>query len=139
LFNSGIFLVSIAGVIAVINILLISVFRRVREIGMLRAIGASDFFIRSLIYCENITVALIAGCAGVAAGGIFFQWINGLDLHVPNELLATILGGTVLRIEFLPDVAVVSIIIAVLLGLAATVYPVEAAVRIEPEAAVRRG
>ena len=50
LINSGIFLVSIAGVIAIINILLISVLRRVREIGTLRAIGASDVYIRSLFY-----------------------------------------------------------------------------------------
>ena len=139
LFNAGIFLVSVAGVIAVINILLISVFRRVREIGTLRAIGAPDLFIRSLIYCENTVIAVIAGCAGVAAGVVFLRWINGLDLHISNELIVSILDGAILRFEFMPRVAVVSVAAAVLLGLAATVYPVEAAVRIEPETAVRKG
>ena len=139
LFNAGIFLVSIVGVVAVINILLISVFRRVREIGTLRAIGASDRYIRSLIYSENILVALIAGFAGVAGGAFFLRWINSLNLHISNDLIASVLNGPVLRLEFLPNVAAGSFALAVALAMAATVYPVEAAVRIEPVVAVQRG
>jgi ABC-type antimicrobial peptide transport system permease subunit len=139
LFNSGIFLVSVVGVVAVINILLISVFRRVREIGTLRAIGASDFYIRSLIYCENIFIAFTAGLAGVTAGSLFFRWLNSMNLRINNKLIAAVLDGPVVRIEFLPPLAVFSFFVAVLLGMAATVYPVEAAVRIEPVTAVQRG
>ena len=139
LFNSGIFLVSVVGVIAVINILLISVFRRVREIGTLRAIGAPDGYVRSLIYCENFFLALVAGCGGVVCGFVFARWVNGLGLRISNELISSVLGGPVVQVEFLPQVAAFSVVVAVLLGLAATVYPVEAAVRIEPEVAVRRG
>jgi ABC-type lipoprotein release transport system permease subunit len=139
LFNSGIFIVSIVGVIAIINILLISVFRRVREIGTLRAIGASDFYIRALIYSENIYIALAAGFTGVCGGALFLQWINSLNIHISNDLIVSVLDRTALQIEFLPHVALVSFAIAVFLVLAAGVYPVEAAVRIEPETAVRRG
>ena len=139
LFNAGIFLVSVAGVIAAINIILISVFRRTREIGTLRAIGASDTYIRLLFFSENLGIALIAGFAGVLGGLVFVRWINALDLRIPNELIASILGGSVLRLEFIPNIAVFSLIIAVVLGLIASVYPVEAAVRIDPIVAVRRG
>ena len=139
LFNSGIFLVSVVGVIAVINILLISVFRRVREIGTLRAIGAPDGYVRSLIYCENFFLALVAGCVGVLCGFVFSRWVNSLGIRIPNDLIGSVLGGPLVQVEFLPRLAGVSVVVAVLLGLAATVYPVEAAVRIEPEVAVRRG
>jgi len=139
LFNSGIFLVGIAGVIAVINILLISVFRRVWEIGTLRAIGASDTFIRSLVYAENFIIAIVAGFLGVSGGLLFSGWVNSLNLRLSNELLVSVTGDPVLRLESLPHVAVISIFLAILLGLAASVYPVETAVRIEPGAAVRRG
>ena len=139
LFNAGIFLVSVVGVIAVVNILLISVFRRVREIGTLRAIGASDFYIRSLIYLENVLVALFAGIAGIAAGYLFLWLINGMALPISNELVASVLNRTSLWLDFLPDVAVFSFGVAVLLGLAATVYPVETAVRIKPVVAMQRG
>ena len=139
LYNAGIFLVSIAGVITVINILLIAVFRRTKEIGTLRAIGASDSYIRSLILSENLIIALFAGFAGVGGGFLFLQWINSLDFRIYNELLVSMMGGPVLQIGFFPPLAVLSFFIAVALALVASLYPVQAAVRIEPMAAVRRG
>jgi ABC-type lipoprotein release transport system permease subunit len=54
-------------------------------------------------------------------------------------LIISLLGGPVLQVESLPHIAFFSFVIAVILVLAASVYPVEAAVRIEPMAAVRRG
>jgi len=139
LFNAGVFLVGIASVIAVINILLLSVFRRVREIGTLRAIGATDAYIRYLIYSENFIIAIVAGFLGVLGGFLFSQWVNSLNLNISNRLLVSIMGGSILQLEFLPHITVISLLVAVLLGFVASVYPVETAVRITPEAAVRRG
>jgi ABC-type lipoprotein release transport system permease subunit len=139
LYNMGVFLMSVAGVIAVINILLIAVFRRTRELGTLRAIGASDAYIRSLILSENLIIAAIAGFAGVLGGFLFIRWVNGLGFRIANELIVSMLGGPVLRLDFLPGIAFFSFLMAVVLGLIASIYPVEAAVRIEPMAAVRRG
>jgi len=139
LFNMGIFLVCVAGVITAINILLISVFRRTREIGTLRAIGASDSFIRSLILQENIVIAIIAGFAGVFGGFLFLRWVNTLALQIPNELLTSLLGGPVLTLEFLPNIASASFVLAVVLGFFASIYPMETTVRIEPMAALRQG
>ena len=139
LYNAGILLVSIAGVITVINILLIAVFRRTKEIGTLRAIGASDTYIRSLILSENLIIAAFAGFSGVLGGFLFLQWINSLNFRIYNELLVSMLGGPVLQIAFFPPLAVISFFVAVVLALVASLYPVEAAVRIEPMAAVRRG
>jgi putative ABC transport system permease protein len=139
LFNVGVFLVSVAGIITVINILLIAVFRRTREIGTLRAIGASDGYIRLLILGENLFIALLAGFAGVMGGFGFLKMINRMEIGIPNKLVASLLGGDVLRVELLPHIAVYSCIGAVLLGIAASLYPVEIAVRIEPVTAVRRG
>ena len=139
LFNSGITLVCIVGIIAIINILLVSVFRRVREIGTLRAIGASDSFIRSLIYCENFFISVIAGFAGIFFGIIFIYAVNHLGIAIKNELIISVLDGSVLYIDFLPNIAVSSFSLAVFLGFAASIYPVETAVRLEPMTALRRG
>ena len=62
-----------------------------------------------------------------------------MEIVISNELIASMLGGAVLRVGFLPHVAVLSFVVALILGIAASVYPVETAVRIEPMAAVRRG
>jgi len=139
LYNSGIFLVCVAGIISVINLLLITVFRRTREIGTLRAIGAPDMYIRSLMICENLIIAVIAGFAGIAAGLLFMSWVNSLDLRITNDLIVSILGGQVLKFEFLPQAALISFLMAVLFALAASIYPVEVTVRIDPITAVQRG
>ena len=139
LFNGGVFLVAIAGVIAAINVLLIFVFRRIREIGTLRTIGASDGYIRSLIFYENIIISFIAGFLGILGGGLFFKWINSHNIYINNSLIVSLLGGTELNFEFFPHIAAISLAAAILLGFAASLYPVEMAVRIEPMAAVRKG
>jgi ABC-type lipoprotein release transport system permease subunit len=139
LFNAGVLLVSVAGVITAINILLIAVFRRTREIGTLRAIGASDSYIRSLIYTENIIISIASGIAGVCFGFLFMRWISSLGIIVTNNLVASLLGGSVLQIDIVPQTAVFSFFVALVLGIAASIYPVEAAVRIQPMAALRRG
>jgi len=138
-FNIGGFLVSIAGIIVVVNILLIAVFRRTREIGTLRAIGASDSYIRFLVMGENCTIAFLAGVTGVAAGMAFLRLVNSMNIVIPNDLIAALLGGKILAIGFLPLTALVSFCIALFLGAAASVYPVETAVRIDPITAVREG
>jgi len=139
LFNAGIVLVCVAGVITVINILLISVFRRTREIGTLRAIGASDMFISSLILLENIILSVFAGTAGIIAGSVFMKLINSLTIRIPNELIASLFGGSVLSFEFIPRVAGFSFLLALLLGIIVSIYPVYVTLRIEPMEAVRQG
>jgi len=139
LFNIGIFLISIAGAIAAVNIHLISVFRRTREIGTLRAIGASNNYIRSLILTENIIIAITAGILGILGGISFSGFIDGKSLDITNNLILSMLGGSVLQMDFLPHIAVFSFLMAIFLGFTASLYPLEAAVKIEPIAAVRRG
>jgi ABC-type antimicrobial peptide transport system permease subunit len=138
-FNIGGFLVSIAGIFVVVNILLISVFRRTREIGTLRAIGASDRQIRFLVMGENCFIAFLSGIAGITGGIFFLRMLNSLNITIPNEMIASLLGSSLLYIGFLPLTAAVSFFIALFLGAAASMYPVETAVRIEPIVAVRQG
>ncbi|MDR2942565.1 MAG: FtsX-like permease family protein [Treponema sp.] len=139
LFNMGIFLVCVAGVITVINILLIGVFRRTREIGTLRAIGASGIYIASLVLQENLVLTAFAGAAGIFGGALFIKWINSLSVIIPNELIASLLGGNVLSLGFIPHVAVLSFVLAVALGIVVSIYPVYVTVRVEPMSAVRHG
>jgi ABC-type antimicrobial peptide transport system permease subunit len=139
LFNIGVFLVCIAGVITVINILLIGVLRRTREIGTLRAIGASDMYIASLILQENLVLTVFAGAVGILGGILFIKWINSLSMIIQNELIASLLGGNVLSLGFIPSVAVLAFILAVLLGIVVSIYPINVTVRVEPMEAVRKG
>ncbi|MDR2658694.1 MAG: FtsX-like permease family protein [Spirochaetaceae bacterium] len=137
LFNAGIALVGFAGVIAIINIMLIAVFRRTREIGTLRAIGAGDFYIRALILCENGIIGIFAGLIGVIAGIVVLRIVNGMNININNELIAGLLGGDVLAVDFSPFTVLLSFLTAFVLSIIASIYPVETAVKIQPIVAIR--
>jgi ABC-type lipoprotein release transport system permease subunit len=137
LFNSGVALACFTGIIAIINIMLIAVFRRQREIGTLRAIGASGSYIRSLIICENGCLGVFAGFAGIAAGIFVLRAVNGLGITIENDLIAGLLGGEILTIDFSPSAALFSFTAALVLSVLASIYPVETAVKIQPIAAIR--
>ena len=139
LFNVGMILVCIAGIITVINIILISVFRRTREIGTLRAMGASDLYISSLILLENLVLSVFAGAAGILGGFIFIKCINYLSVEIKNELISSLFGGSVLNLEFIPHIAVISFLLAALLGIIVSIYPIRVTLKIEPVEAVRQG
>jgi ABC-type antimicrobial peptide transport system permease subunit len=139
LFNMGIFLVCVAGVITAINILLIGVFRRTREIGTLRAIGASDMYIASLVLQENLVLTIFAGATGILGGALFIKWINSLSILIPNNLISSLLGGNILSLGFIPFVAVLSFVLAVALGVVVSIYPIHVTIRVEPMEAVRHG
>jgi ABC-type lipoprotein release transport system permease subunit len=139
LFNAGVVLVSIACVLAVLNILLIAVFRRTKEIGTLRAIGARDRSIRLLVLTENGVLGFAAGVAGVMLGVAALAIVNGARVRLSNELLSSILGGEVLNIAFSPPLALLSVLVALALSVISSLYPVEMAVKIAPIVAVQNG
>jgi ABC-type lipoprotein release transport system permease subunit len=139
LFNAGIVLVSIACVLAVVNILLIAVFRRTKEIGTLRAIGARDRSIRMLILWENGTLGVAAGITGVLFGSLLLAVINAVRIELPNELLSSILGCEILNVAFSPALALLSVLVALALSVVSSLYPVEMAVQIAPIVAVQNG
>jgi ABC-type lipoprotein release transport system permease subunit len=139
LFNAGVILVSIACVLAVVNILLIAVFRRTKEIGTLRAIGARDRSIRLLVLSENCALGITAGIIGVLSGVVILALVNSAGIRLPNELLSSVLGGEILTVAFSPSLALLSILVALALSVFSSLYPVEMAVKIAPIVAVQNG
>ena len=139
LFNAGVVLVSIACILAVVNILLIAVFRRTKEIGTLRAIGARDRSIRLLVLTENGALGGAAGVLGVMLGVLILAIVNGAEIRLSNELLSSILGGEILHIAFSPLLALLSLLVALALSVLSSLYPVEMAVKIAPIVAVQNG
>src|SRR6185503_15727753 len=79
------------------NSLFLSIHERTREIGMLRAVGATGAQIRRVIRYESVITSLIGGILGTAVG-VLFAWLTtfavkdlGVGFTVPVAQLAVFL------------------------------------------------
>ena len=112
----------LVGGIGIMNIMLVSVTERTREIGLRKAVGANNFNIMSQFLVEAIIVTLVGGIIGIVGGAIVSFFIF---------LIANFLGYDW---EF--SVSFLSIILAVgvssLVGLVFGLYPARKAAKLEP-------
>jgi len=139
MYNGGFLLVVFAGIIAIVNILIISIYERTGEIGTLRAIGATKKYILSLIFIENLILSFLGGLLAITGGEIIRQIINRTHIAISNSVVQSLMGGTVLKLSFSPSVAFISLLTALVLGIISTIYPVRMALSIEPVTAVAKG
>lgn len=138
MYNGGFLLLVTAGIIAIVNILIISVFERTGEIGTLRAIGASKNYVKRMIYLENLLLSLAAGILAIATGYLIIAIINNASLKINNNLTASLFGGSNLQISFSPFVAIISMGASLLLGFLSSIFPVMMALKIEPVSALTK-
>jgi putative ABC transport system permease protein len=105
----------IVSLFGMVNTLVLSVFERTREIGMLRTIGMTRRQARQMIRHESIITALIGAALGLGVGTAL-AWIVMAKWHLPLALpVQTLLGFTA---------------IAVLAGVGAAVMPARRASRL---------
>jgi putative ABC transport system permease protein len=114
------------GFFAVLNTLLMSVTERVREFGVLSAVGWSPSRVLAMVIMEGLSLAM----AG-SAGGIVFG-IAGLRWLAASPMLRGLVEPRVGAGLFLQVLAV-----TLLLGVAGGLYPASRAVRVQPVEALR--
>jgi putative ABC transport system permease protein len=116
----------IVGGVGVLNTMLMSVFERTREIGVLRALGWSQGSILGLILRESALLGLMGGVIGIGVAWVLIWAIN----------LVPMLTGT-LTVVFSLDVFVRAFLVALFLGVAGGLYPAFRATRLQPVEALR--
>ncbi len=106
----------IVSLFGIVNTLVLTVFERTREIGMLRAIGMTRPQVRLMIRQESVITALIGGVLGIALGVV----------------LAALLISRVNFIAFTVPVAqlIVFALLAVVVGVFAAIFPARRASRL---------
>jgi putative ABC transport system permease protein len=112
----------VVGGIGIMNIMLVSVTERTREIGIRKAIGAkrADILIQFLI--EAVAISVLGGLIGLALGGVLMQLLSG----IMNLKLGLSLPVSALAIGF-------SLAIGVIFG----IYPANKAAKLRPIDALR--
>jgi putative ABC transport system permease protein len=118
----------IVGGIGIMNIMLVSVTERTREIGIRKAVGAQRNDILMQFLTEALTVTIAGGLLGVAAGVGAAQLMNGKDIAGLGENVQTVISWTSVVVAF-----AVSAGIGIFFGL----YPAQRAANLRPIEALR--
>jgi putative ABC transport system permease protein len=109
----------IVSLFGIVNTLILSIYERTRELGMMRAIGTSRRQVRQMIRYESVITALI--------GGVF-----GLAIGIVGAVIAAVAlssSGFVLAIPF--GTLVILLLVAALAGLIAAQAPARRAARLD--------
>lgn len=116
----------LVGGIGLFSVLLISVRERVREIGIMKALGADDRHIRSLFLAESLTLAVTGAVVGIGAG---------VGLIALTEWIGAQFGKT-FAIPLQTNGAIFAFCFAFGVGLLFGWYPARRASRLDPVEAI---
>ena len=125
----GVVLYSIAGIsiivgaIGIMNIMLVSVTERTREIGVRIAVGARRFDILKQFLAEASIISMFGG-----ALGIVFGWAIANLLSELTQVLETYTP---------PIIIVLALLMAIMVGIVSGIYPAIRASRLDPVQALR--
>jgi putative ABC transport system permease protein len=127
LFLGGVAAISlIVGGIGIMNIMLVSVTERTREIGLRKAIGARKRDILVQFLTEAMILSLAGGVIGVLFGALVAQIISGVQM-----------GTTTLNTVVDPDSALLAVVFSACVGLFFGSYPANRAASLRPIEALR--
>jgi len=121
MFNAIVIIAIIVSLLGVINTLAMSVIERTREIGVLRALGASRWQVRSTMLDESLMITIAGSVVGVAMGTLIgFTWLRGVDEVFPG-----------MSFHFPGPIVVAVAVAAVVLGVVAAILPARRAARLK--------
>jgi putative ABC transport system permease protein len=106
--------------IGIVNTLMLSVFERTREIGLLRAVGMKRRQVRTMIRSEAVILAIFGAIIGIIVG-------TGMGIALVSSLKQQGITDTVVPASSL----VIFLLIAALLGLIAASWPARRAARLD--------
>ncbi len=120
--------------LGIVNTMIMSIYERTREIGTLKAIGASRGDIRLMFMLEAGMIGLLGGIVGIVAGYGLGKLLNRVILwYVEREQLPV-------RGDFFvvtPSLALYALLFATLIGILAGLYPANRAAKLDPLMALR--
>ena len=127
-FLGGIAAISLlVGGIGIMNIMLVSVIERTKEIGLRKAVGARDRDIMLQFMVESLIIGLVGGIIGVLLG-----W--AISFAVSK---VAVMGGTALNAKLSIDSILLAVTFSITVGLVFGIYPASRAAKLEPVEALR--
>jgi putative ABC transport system permease protein len=119
--------------IGIINTLVMAILERRREIGIMKAIGASDGDLRNLFFAEAGAMGLVGGMFGTLLG-----WLIGRAINIGTNIYFRSIGIPAEKILAVPWWLVGAAIgVALVVSLVSGLYPAARAAKLDPVQALR--
>jgi len=115
---------AVVGGLGVMNTMIMAVLERQREIGIMKAVGATNKYVLTQILIESVIISLIGGLVGVMIGGL------------GSYSLRFVSGGLAMA-EVTVDLTIGGLVFALILGLIGGFYPAWKASKLDPIEAIR--
>jgi putative ABC transport system permease protein len=129
-FLGGVGVVTLAlGAVGIVNIMLVTVQERTREIGLRKALGATNRSVMTQFFLEGIILTGLSGVVGIAAASVL-MWFLG-----------TLMGDNQMGFDpprLVPWSAAMAVGTLALCGVVAGIYPARVAAMLEPVEALRK-
>lgn len=124
----------------IVNTMLMAVLERVREIGMLMAIGMSKMRIFFMIILETIYLALIGGPLGLLIGYLTIVWTGkiGIDISIFSEGLSSWGFSSIVYPEIESRYYLTLTLMTLFTAILSAIYPAIRALRLKPSEAIRK-
>lgn len=128
----GIVMLIVAVIVA--NTLLMAVFERIREMGILAALGMKGGQIMQMMLIEATILSFFGIIFGVVIGigGVMLLAQNGIPLGESATVASTIALGNVMRARLVPETILWLSVWTLIVALLASLYPAWFAARLEP-------
>jgi putative ABC transport system permease protein len=127
----------------VLFVMLYTVRERTKEIGTLKAIGFSNWTVMSQFMLEGVLLSLLAGVVGIAIASVAAPALSGLLLPAVSQgafgsrFTSAANSGTTAAMTLTPELILIALGAAVLLGTLGSLYPAWRASRTRPAEAMR--
>ncbi|MBW2016748.1 MAG: ABC transporter permease [Deltaproteobacteria bacterium] len=133
----------IAAALGVMNTMLMSTFERIREFGILKALGATPWRILLDVAAEAWVLGLISTLAGILIGLplTYYLQVAGLDLSMfasGDVSVAGVALDPIWRAALAPKTVAVPVVVMWVVCLLASLYPAAIAARLDPVKAMVR-
>jgi putative ABC transport system permease protein len=119
--------------LGIVNTMVMSILERYREIGIMKAVGATDGDVERIFLFESGTIGLLGGSFGLGLGWVVSMVIN----QVINVLMARQGAPHIDYFSFPWWLCLGAIAFSILVSLIAGVYPTRRAARVDPVVALR--
>ncbi len=132
--------IMLALIFGIVNTMLMAVLERVRELGMLMAIGMNKVRVFFMVMLETILLCLVAAPLGLLLGygTIVYLGKYGINLSAYSETMQMYGMSEIVYFEVEPTVYLQAPIAVAITAVVASIYPAWKAIRLKPVEAIRK-